>query len=227
MNSLQKLGSLGALSMTVYFFAILMFVLVILPGQGLGTEAALNDPSQVLPVWSNSSVLFWFNVVDLPFALGLALVVLALYERVQDSTSNLARLARLAGIVAIPLFLATGMTAILGTPPLARIYEQNAASAGAAFLAVNALHSGLGLAAVFAFGWWLVLGNWSVLQSHALPKPLGYVGILFGVSSILFFLFPVLAPVTLILGLVWSPWTGIVLLRSQAATANGMAVARA
>ena len=56
MKGLQKLGGIGALVMTIYFFLILLFVIVILPGQGLGTLEASNDPAKALASWTSSPI---------------------------------------------------------------------------------------------------------------------------------------------------------------------------
>ena len=224
MKGLQKVGGVGALVMTIYFFLILVFVVVILPGQGLGTLVASNDPAKALASWTSSPILYLFNLLDLPYAVGLTLVVLALYERLQRNESGAVRLTAAAGMVAVPLFIATGMTAIIGMPQLVSVYAQNQASASAAYLGVNAVNGALGLSAVFAFGWWLLLVNWQALKMSVLPKPMCYIGLVFGVACILFFAIQLLAPVTLVLGLVWTPWLGIVLWRQPASmAAPGMA----
>ena len=224
MKGLQKVGAIGALVMALYFFLILLFVIVILPGKGFTTPESFNDPAKALASWTSSPILYLFNMLDLAFAVGLTLVVSALDERWRQNESGAVRLSAAAGVVAIPLILARGMTAIIGMPQLASVYASNQASASAAYLSVNAVIGALGFAAVFAFGWWLVLVNWSALKMSALPKPLCYVGLVFGAASILFFAIQLLAPVTLVLGLVWTLWLGIVLWREPASmAAPGMA----
>jgi hypothetical protein len=216
MKDLQKAGGSGALLQALYFFAILLIVALILPGQGFTGLDALNDPARVLPFWSTSPVLYVLNLLDLPNAVGLTLLVLALDERLHHGAATQIRLATAAGLVAVSLFLATGMTAIIGMPPLASLYPRNATGASAAYLAVNAVNGALGFAAVFAYGWWLVLANWAALKINGLPTPVSYLGLLFGGICILFFAIQLLAPLTLILGLVWSVWLSVVLLRDRA-----------
>ena len=224
MKSLQKVGSIGALVLALYFFLILLFVTVILPGQGFTTPESFNDPAKALASWTSSQILYLFNVLDVAFAVGLTLVVSALDGRVRRNESDTLRLSAAAGVVAIPLFLAAGMTAIIGTPQLASTYARNQASASAAYLGMNAVLGGLHFSSAFAFGWWLVLVNWNALKMSALPKPLCYVGLVFGAASILFFAVQLLAPVTLVLGLVWTPWLGMVLWREPTSmAAPGMA----
>ena len=218
MNSIQKIGGIGALMMAAYFVWILAFVFAVLPAQGFTTPEAWTDPVKGLTSWANSPALYLFSLADLIFAAGLALTGLALYAQLRSKDASggasAMQIGTVAGIVAVPLFLATAMTAIIGIPQIITMYPHNPNGASAAYAAVNALNSALGFAAVFAYGWWLGLVNWNALRTGALPKPLGLVGLVLGVACILFFAIQLLAPITLILGLVWSLWLGVVLLRS-------------
>jgi hypothetical protein len=207
-------SGMGALLQALYFVWILAFVFAVLPAQGFTTPEALTDPIKGLTSWANSPALYLFSFADLIFAAGLALTGLALYTQLSRKDSSGVQLGTLAGFVAVPLFLATGMTAIIGIPQILRMYQDNPNGASAAYAAVNALNSALGFAAVFAYGWWLEFVNWKALRTGALPKPLASVGLVLGAACILFFAIQLLAPITLVLGLVWSLWLGIVLLRS-------------
>jgi hypothetical protein len=214
MNSIQKIGGMGALLQALYFVWILAFVFAVLPAQGFTTPETLTDPVKGLTSWANSPALYWFSFADLIFAAGLALTAFALYAQLRSKEVNGMQLGTVAGVVAVPLFLATGMTAIVGIPQIIKMYAHDLNGASAAYAAVNALNSGLGFAAVFAYGWWLGFVNWNALRTGALPKPLAITGLVLGAACILFFAIQLLAPITLVLGLVWSSWLGVVLLRS-------------
>jgi hypothetical protein len=214
MNSIQKIGGIGALLQALYFVWILAFVFAVLPAQGFTTPEALTDPVKGLTSWTNSPALYLLSFADLIFAAGLTLAGLALYARLRSEGANGVQIGTVAGMVAVPLFLATGMTAIIGIPQIIGMYPNDPNGASAAYAAVNALNTALGFAAVFAYGWWLEFVNWNALQTGALPKPLALVGLVSGVACILFFAIQLLAPITLVLGLVWSLWLGVILLRS-------------
>ena len=215
MNSIQRTGGIGALLQALYFAWILTFVFAVLPAQGFTTPEALTDPVKGLTSWANSPALYLFSFADLIFAAGLALTGLALYAQMRSKDVIALQLGTVAGIIAVPLFLATGMTAIIGIPQILNMYPNDPNSASAAYAAVNALNMALGFAAVFAYGWWLAFVNWNALRMGAWPKPLAFVGLILGLACILFFAIQLLAPITLVLGLVWSLWLGIVLLRSS------------
>jgi hypothetical protein len=223
MNSIQKIGGIGAVMMATYFVWIFTFVFAVLPAQGFTTPEALIDPVKGLTSWTNSPALYLLSLADLLFAAGLALAVLALYARLRSESASGVQIGTVAGLVAVPLFLATGMTAIIGIPQIIGMYQDNPNGASAAYAAVNALNSALGFAAVFAYGWWLGFVNWNALRAGTLPKPLALVGLVLAVACILFFAIQMLAPITLVLGLVWSLWLGIVLLQSAMTTATAQA----
>jgi hypothetical protein len=214
MNSIHKIGGIGALLQTLYFMWILAFVFAVLPAQGFTTPEALTDPVKGLTSWANSPALYLFSLADLVFAAGLSLTALVLYAQLRSEGARSVQIGTVAGLVAVPLFLAAGMTAIIGIPQILRMYQDNPNGASAAYAAVNALNSALGFAAVFAYGWWLGFINWNALRMGALPKPLALVGLVLSVACILFFAIQLLAPITLILGLVWSLWLGVLLLQS-------------
>jgi hypothetical protein len=69
-------------------------------------------------------------------------------------------------------------------------------------------------ASIFAAGWWALLASWAGLQG-GLPKILSYLGLLFGAAAILSFAIPPLNPLSALLGIVWSAWLGISLLREK------------
>jgi hypothetical protein len=215
MNRIQKIGGIGALLQALYFVWILVFVFVVLPAQGFSTPEALTDPVKGLTSWANSPALYLLSFADLIFAAGLALTASALYVQLRHKdASGSIQLGTVAGLVAVPLFLATGMTAIIGIPQIMSMDPNDPTVARAAYAAVNALNTALGFAAVFAYGWWLEFVNWNALRTGALPRPLALVGLVLGVACILFFAIQLLAPITLVLGLVWSSWVGVVLLRN-------------
>jgi hypothetical protein len=214
MNSIQKIGGIGALMQALYFVWILAFVFVVLPAQGFTTPEELIDPLKGLTSWATSPALYLLSLADLIFAAGLALTALALYARLRSEGANGVQIGTVAGLVAVPLFLATSMTAIIGIPQIIKMYPQDPNSASAAYAVVNALNTALGFAAVFAYGWWLEFMNWNALRAGILPKPLALMGLVLGVACILFFAIQLLAPITLVLGLVWSLWLGIALLRN-------------
>jgi hypothetical protein len=74
---------------------------------------------------------------------------------------------------------------------------------------------GLGTAGDSAWGWVLLLIGWAALRTKGLPRILSYFFVLRGVVMILEFAVQPLIIIALLLGIVFWPWLGIVLLRSK------------
>lgn len=205
MKNLQSVGGVAALIQALGFLAILAIFLVILPSQGFTLPTDLSNPTKVAAAAPTLGLLNWVTVL---FSLTIVVVILALYERLQARAPNRLRLAVAAAVVASGLFLATSMVGIVGGPLLA----QNPA-AGAT---LGALNQGLLDAARFAAGWSALLWGWAVVTEGGLPRALGYWMLLNGVIAILVFAVPPFQLVGLAVGLIWSVWLGIALLREDA-----------
>jgi hypothetical protein len=212
MKRLQKIGGIAALVQGLLFIIFPIFLFVILPRQGLPATAGpdiLADPASVLTAASKTPLVSIFGLLDVPIAVSLVLVVLALHERLQGDSPMMMRIATGAGLIGTVLFLAVGMVRFTGISELAARYSQDQAGVTTAYQAVDTVVEGLNNAAVFAFGWWVLLASWTGLTAGRLPKLFCSVGLLLGVTGIITFVFPV-PPV---LGIVWFPWLGALLLR--------------
>ena len=215
MKNSQKVGGLAAVIQSILFLITLIFVFVVLPGQGLAGPEAFNDPALALDSAVQSPMLALFNWLDVAFAVTTVIIVLALHERLQANSPTLIRFATTAGFAAGVLLLLLGMIGFSAVSELARLSVQNPAGAEIAYIAVNAVINSLRPANTFAYGWWVLLVSWVALQSGgALPKPLSYLGLLFGVMGILTFAIPLLGFLGIIVGLIWFGWLGIVLIRA-------------
>lgn len=214
MNSFQKIGGIAALFEALIYVTIVVFVFLILPSQGLTGPEALQDPFKVLPVVARSASLSIFNLHSIAVAVALLPVVLALYERLQPVDAKWLPLATAAGVGAAVLFLVTGMVDSVSLSQLARAAPQEQPSAAVAFMAVTALRAAIGYAAIFSYGVWLLLVNGIGLRSGALPRPLAWIGLIFGAMGLLAFVIAPLAFIGPLVGIVWNSWLGVVLLRS-------------
>ena len=133
------------------------------------------DPAKVLPfVASQPLVAFWLFPGDILFAVFLILTVVGLYERFQNNSPTLIRLATAAGLIATTLILANG-TLGASIVQLARNSPQNQDTTATTFLTLSLVSSnGVGLASggIFAYGWWAALVSWIALQARNLSERL-------------------------------------------------------
>ena len=214
MKNSQKAGGLAAITQAILFLAILIFIFVVLPSVGLAGPEAFNNPELVLASAVQSPALALFHWLDVAFAITTVIIVLVVHERLQASSPTLIRFATTAGLAAAVLLLLLGMVEFSAVSELARLSVQNSADAKTAFIAVNAVINSLRSAHTFAYGWLILLVSWVALQSGGtLPKPLSYLGLLFGIMGILTFAVPLFGFLGIIVGLIWFGWLGMVLLR--------------
>lgn len=214
MDNLKRAAGVAMLIQAAQFLWLLLFLLVLLPQAGFASPAALNDPAKALPFAATSpfpSILF---LVTILWAVTVAIPVLALYERLRTHSPGVIAIATTFGLMVAVLFLARGILGFSGLPVLANLFAQNPTEVGPAYLAVNTVLSALAASAVFAYGVWLLLTNWVALKSAALPRLHGYLGLIFGGAGVLGFLIPPLTLLGAVLGVVWTLWLGIVLLRA-------------
>src|SRR6266498_2718234 len=188
MNNSQKAAGIGAVLQGVFFVIVLVLILGVLPSFGFQGPNDFADPAKVLPFVVNQPfVAFWLFPGDILFAVFLILMVMGLYERLQNSSPTLMRLATAVGLVATTLILANG-TIGNSVLQLARDYPQNQATAATTFRTLTLVSSnGVGLVSggIFAYGWWALLVSWAALRTATWPRPLHYLGLVFGAAGIL------------------------------------------
>jgi len=128
------------------------------------------------------------------FAVFLILTVLGAHDRLHTGSPALLRLATAVGLVATTLILANG-TICNSVLQLARDYPQNQATAATTFRTLTLVSSnGVGLVSggIFAYGWWALLVSWAALRTATWPRPLHYLGLVFGAAGILAIAIPAL-----------------------------------
>lgn len=216
MTALQKTAGVLALVQAALFILVPVNDLVSRPSQGI-TGQDVRNPATFLPAVAASPFLILNFVILIGLAITFTVITLALDERLRQAAPRRVRVATACGLGAALLFLADGMRGFTTVPFLASLYAQNPALAGPAYLGSIAVGRGLFSAATFATGWWLVLVGWTALETAWLPKVLAYVGLVFGLVGILTFLVDPLGLVGGILGIIWSLWLGVVLLREREA----------
>ena len=213
MNRLAHLGALAAFSESAIYVTIVVFVFLILPGQGLSGPEALQDPFLVLPAIARSATLSIFNLHSIVVAVALLPVVLAVHERLQPAGVSWLPLATVAGAGAAVLFLVTGMVDSAALGQLARSAQPDQSAAATAFMAVTAVRAAIGYAAIFSYGIWLLGVNAIGLRHGVLPPLLGWIGLAFGTMGVMAFLVAPLAFIGPMVGIGWNLGLGVVLLR--------------
>ena len=154
----------------------------------------------------------------------------SLREFIPSSPPHLGRFATAAGVTSAIMLLAAG---VMGAVAVAiAIYQagrnvvDGQPGGMSVYLTLNAIVSMLGLAAVFANGFWYMLTSRAALRSNRLPKGLCYLGLALAIVS----LGSIVPPLTLLalpIGLIWWAWLGIVMLRGTARSSVSLAQVQA
>lgn len=213
MKTLQKAGGIAALAEALaYIIGFAMMATVLNPGDTAGWNAErklsfLLDRKLAFQIW----MLF----IYVAGGAGLAVLAVALHERLKDGFPGAMQIATAFGLIWAGLVIASGMIANTGLDTVAALYPQDAARATTAWIAIGAVQNGLGGGVEVVGGLWVLLISVIALRSAALPKALNVIGLVVGTSGVLSAL-PSLGGLGTIFGLtqiVWFAYLGYWMLR--------------
>lgn len=223
MKDSQKVGSAGALLLALMFVLILAYnVYIQVVGGSVGP--ANFDPAKVFAP-SYTVQMGTPYVLNLGFALGVALLVLGIGDRLRQASPGLTLVFVAAGLAAAILFWASGVMGLYMMPRLASAYFEDP-STGIALRGVINVPNGLSETAQSVVGWCLLLIGWASVRTEVFSKRLGYVSALLGVIWIISFIVPdLLAPIATVISIVWAFWWRRALLQEPAKLRESSAVA--
>ena len=212
---LQKMGGYASIiSACITVIGVLIFASIF---RGFDTTGlGIYDPAKMLTAYQASSMGFCaFYLLGIIGSILLFLVFLALEERMRTDAPLLMRIAVIAASSSVTLSITTMIGGFFRNVLLAATNDMSA------FRAFLVLHEFLGASAAFALGWGFLLIGWTAIRSRKLPQILGYIIILFGIGSVISFVFIVSqfmlgSIINILLQLIVFTWLGIVLLRKSA-----------
>ena len=216
MHSLQRSGGVAALGAAITFvigFA-LYFALLIPAGYGSLKIDAVKHAGFLV---QNQTVMYvWNLIIYVIFGVLLVTLTLALNERLKTQAPVLMRLATAFGLIWATLVIASGMIANVGAGVVVELYGRQPEAAATVWLSLMVMINGLGGGNEIVGGLWLMLVSLSVLRVPALPRALGYLGIVVGMAGLVTTI-PMLREAGSAFGLgliVWFVWVGIKLLQT-------------
>lgn len=164
MNAYTRLSRLGALLLAASLLGYALYELVLYPAAGFPT----NDYAIIIAGANTLRVGHWLKF---GYALSLAMLVVGLYPQIDEHTPTLARLAALAGAVAVVLFLASGHLGLRILAVAQATYTSRPDEATTTIL-LRTVTIALLEAATFATGWYALLLNGAALRMGFLSRPL-------------------------------------------------------
>lgn len=210
MDNLQRMGGLAALMQGAIY--VTLFVLF---GSVLNLPATASVAEKLAFLGNHQALLMFTNLLGyVAFGVVLAVLVLALHERLKAKAPTLSSLAAMFGVLWIGLVIASGMIANIGLAKVVTLAAAAPEQAMAIWRANNVVVEGLGGGNEVVGGVWLLLLSAAALRAATLPRALSYLGLLVGVAGVLT-IYPA-ELLTEIFGLsqiVWFFWLGLHLMR--------------
>lgn len=208
MNKQQNTGGAAALLTAGLFIISFIFIILIWPMYGVRGPADVSNPDVILPVVAGRPVLLAWLGINIPVAVAVSFVVLALNQRLHLHPTSLVRLALIAGLACAMFLFVVGVLRFIGYPYLANLYVNDPARAASAYARYLVTDNAFDRAAIFAAGLWLVTASWVALKVNGLSRPLSYFSMVTGIAGFIGAILPSFAPVTLLLYILWFLWYG-------------------
>lgn len=212
MNNLQKLGGIAALfEAAIYIGAFIFF------GAFWDFPVSAEDAQKLSFLTNNQVILSIVNLaMYVVFGLFLAVLVLALHQRMKNQAPVLSQLASIFGIIWVGLVIASGMIANIGMVAVIDLYAKNSDQAMTLWVVINTIVEGIGGGNEVVGGLWVLLLSVAGLKIIELPKLLNCLGVCIGFVGVLT-IYPAEIP-TEIFGLgqiIWFSWLGVAMLNSR------------
>ena len=210
MNNLQTMGGLAALSMAIIYLSAFVFFGAV---WDFPSDAAIGEKLAFLK--ENQVVLAIVNLIMyVVFGIFLAVLVLALHERLKGNAKALSQTASVFGLIWVGLVIASGMIANIGLGTVIELSVTEPELARTVWLVVNSIVEGIGGGNDIVGGLWVLLLSIAALKGNALSTKLNYLGVFVGLAGILT-VYPaeILTEVFGLSQIVWFSWLGFILLK--------------
>lgn len=207
MEKLQKAGGLAAIGEALIYIGVFAFY-------GAAWEFPKEGTVQKMAYLAQHQFsLALVNLVGYVLSgVLLAVLVLALHERLKAKAPALASLASIFGLVWVGLVIASGMIGNIGLGAVVKAASDDPERARLLWQMVTVVVEGLGGGNEVVGGLWVLLLSCAALKGETLPRALNGLGLLVGVAGIAT-VYPS-GTLTEIFGLsqiVWFAWLGIYL----------------
>ena len=216
--SRQKAGGAAALYIALALFAAMPFFLLVVDYQGATTIA--EKVAVVVANYASLYAMYLVSYVFYGFALGA--LAFALHDRLAGRAPAMMRAATAVGLLWSVALVTSGMVWNYGMTTVVELVKTNPTQAQVVWQSIEPVSEALGGAGgEILGGLWILLLSVVALRSGALPKLLGWFGVIIAVAGLISVV-PPLHDAVIVFGLaliVWFIWVGVVLLRAKATEA--------
>jgi hypothetical protein len=218
MKSLQKLGGIAAIvAAATYLFAMGLAVSVLKPM----TDPGLGFQDYMAFLMANKPlVLIWHFSMYLINGCCLVVLVLAIRERLKNSSPILARIASTFGLIWTTFVFLSGFIMNYGMEALITLYGKSPAQAEALRNALDAITIGIDSSDKFLGCLWVGLASLAAFKGKAFPKIFNIFGVVISAAGLIGTTMPSLVSLSYLFGIgaiVWWLAVGTHMLRKQVA----------
>ena len=212
MNKLQKIGGVSAIIEAIIYVSAFVFF-----GAFWNFPTDADSVQKFAFLTENQVTLSIVNLIMyVIFGIFLAVLVLAINERLKSNTPTLSQIASIFGVVWVGLVIASGMIANIGLSAVLELSTKDPEQAMTVWRAIYSVVEGLGGGNEVVGGLWVLLLSFAALKGDELSKRLNYFGIFVGIVGILT-VYPadVLTEIFGVSQIVWFSWLGAAMLASS------------
>lgn len=208
----RRAGGLAALYLAAAYLLAMPFFLVVVDYPGA------TDPARKVALLAShhASMNVMYLVTYVVFGIVLAVLALALYQRLKSAAPVVMQVATAVGLLWAFVLVASGMVFNAGMAAVVARYSSDPAHAVSMWQAIEPVAQGLGgSGGELLGGLWVLLVSCAGLRASGLPRPLGWLGLAVGLTGVLSVV-PPLNDAAVAFGLLqiaWFVWLGIAMLR--------------
>jgi len=213
-KKIQLLGGVASIANALIYITAFIFYagIFVYPAEDASAAEELKFLSD------NLGTLSVLNLISyVLFGILLAVLVVAIHERLKNSTPIFSRLTSAFGIIWVGLVIASGMIANIGLNTVTGIEDPEKAMS--IWSSVSIVSEGLGGGNEIVGGIWVLLLSIIALNENLFSKPLNFVGILVGLAGILtVYPLEIFTEIFGISQIIWFLWVGVCMLREPLVT---------
>jgi hypothetical protein len=217
-EKLQKTG--GVCAIIEGFIYIVAFIIyggvLVYPNKDASVVEKLNFLSD------NYLTLSILNLVSyVLFGILLAVLVLAIHQRLKNYAPILSNLASVFGVIWVGLVISSGMIANIGLSTVIEIGSKEAENAMLIWRSVSIVSEGFGGGNEIVGGIWVLLLSVIALKEHCFSKPLNILGVIVGIAGILtIYPLEIFTEIFGISQIIWFLWIGVSMIRKPTIAHN-------
>jgi len=216
MKNLQKAGGVSAIiAAATYLLAMGLVVSMLKPM----ADSTLGFQEYMAFLIANRLLVFlWHFSMYLINGLCLTVLVLALYERLKNSSPRLAKIGSAFGLIWTAFVFLSGMIVNYGNESLIALYGRNQGQAEALKNALDTITMGIDSSDKYLGCLWVGLVSLAAFKNKVFPKTFNVFGLAISAAGLIGTMIPALVSVSYAFGIgaiVWWLAVGIYMLRKQ------------